>query len=151
MTQDRIDEVPEFILETWGRRLCYSLGGNVWAVASLVLLALTLALVLLFLLGPSESARRWGFFSAIVSLLLTFLCWDFAHWQLTEARRHDAAIVMLPVTSVHSSPSSDESKTLFILHEGTKVKVLDTVSGFSLVEIADGRQGWLPSNDIEII
>ena len=151
MTQDRIDEVPEFILETWGRRLCYSLGGNVWAVASLVLLALTLALVLLFLLGPSESARRWGFFSAIVSLLLTFLCWDFAHWQLTEARRHDAAIVMLPVTSVHSSPSSDESKTLFILHEGTKVKVLDTVSGFSLVEIADGRQGWLPTNDIEII
>ena len=58
---------------------------------------------------------------------------------------------MRPVTSVTSSPSSEAAKSLFILHEGTKVKVLDEVSGFSDIELADGRRGWIPSGDIERI
>ena len=151
MTQDRIDEVPEFILKTWWRKLCYLWPSDVWAVLALVFLALTLALVLLFLLGPTAGSRRSGFFCGIVTLLLTFFAWDFAHIQMKDGQRHDTAIVMRPVTSVHSSPSSDEGKTLFILHEGTKVKVLDKVTDFSLVELSDGRQGWLPVQDIEII
>ena len=151
MTQDRIDEVPEFILETWGRKLCYSLPGNVWAVLSLVLLALTLSLVLLFLLGGSERSRRWGFFSGIVTLILTFLCWDFAHWQLSDARLKNAAVVMRGVTSVQSAPGADAAKTLFILHEGTKVKLMDEVSLYTQIELSDGRQGWIKSADIEVI
>jgi SH3-like domain-containing protein len=58
---------------------------------------------------------------------------------------------MRPVSSVTSSPSSDAAKSLFILHEGTKVKVLDEVSGYSDVELADGRRGWIATQDIERI
>ena len=58
---------------------------------------------------------------------------------------------MRPVTSVTSSPSADAAKSLFILHEGTKVKVLDEVSGFSDIELSDGRRGWIATGDIEII
>ena len=61
------------------------------------------------------------------------------------------AIVMRPVVSVKSSPSAESAKDLFILHEGTRVKVLDNVSGYSQIELADGRQGWLPTPDLEII
>ena len=63
----------------------------------------------------------------------------------------DHAIVMRPVTSVKSSPSAEASKDLFILHEGTKVKILDKVGSWSNIELADGRQGWLPSDDMELI
>ena len=150
-TQDRIDEVPEFILKTWTRKLSYLLSSNAWAGLSLFLLALTLALVLLFLLGPSVKARRTGFFTGIVALLLTLMCWGFARSLKSAAERHDDAIVMRPVSSVTSSPSSDAAKSLFILHEGTKVKVLDEVSGFTDIELADGRRGWIASGDIEKI
>ena len=61
------------------------------------------------------------------------------------------AIVMRPVSSVKSSPSADSAKDLFILHEGTRVRILDNVSGFSNVELSDGRQGWIASGDIEVI
>ena len=61
------------------------------------------------------------------------------------------AIVMRPVSSVKSSPSAESAKDLFILHEGTRVKILDNVSGFSNIQLADGRQGWIPSAEIEII
>ncbi|MBR5257127.1 MAG: tetratricopeptide repeat protein, partial [Bacteroidales bacterium] len=150
-TQDRIDEVPEFILKTWTRKLSYLLSSNAWAGLSLFLLALTLGLILLFLLGPTVNARRAGFFTGIVTLLLTLMCWGFARSLKSAAERHDDAIVMRAVSSVTSSPSSDAAKSLFILHEGTKVKVLDEVSGYTDIELADGRRGWISSADIERI
>ena len=150
-TQDKIDEVPEIFFEQWGHALCYLLPSNTWAVLSLVFFGLTVALVLLFLLGRTSTQRRLGFFAAIVTFLIAFLGWDFAQWQRTEALRQDMAIVMRPVSSVKSSPSAEGAKDLFILHEGTRVKILDNVSGFSNIELADGRQGWIPSGEIEII
>lgn len=151
MTQDRIDEVPEFILKTWIRKIGYWMSSDAWAVLSLVFLALTLALVLLFLLGPTAGMRRSGFFAGIATLLLSLAAFGFARSQKADAERHDEAIVMRPVSSVTSSPSSDAAKSLFILHEGTKVKVLDEVSGYKDIELADGRRGWIASGDIEII
>ena len=151
LTQDRIDVVPEFFLETWGRNACHSLPSDAWAALSLVFLAVTLALVLLFLLGSTPGKRRLGFFGAIVSFLFAFVSWDFAGWQNRDLRSQDYAIVMKPVSSVGSSPSADSSKDLFILHEGTKVKILDNVSGYTNIELADGRQGWIASKDIEVI
>ena len=150
-TQDRIDEIPEFFLEQWGRKLCYLLPSDSWAGLSLLFWAVTLALALLFLLGSTSGKRRLGFFAGIVALLIALLGWDFAQWQRTEALRQDQAVVMRPVSSVKSSPSADGAKDLFILHEGTRVKVLDNVGGFSNIELSDGRQGWIPLSDIEII
>ena len=63
----------------------------------------------------------------------------------------DGAIVMRPVSAVKSSPSAESSQDLFVLHEGTKVKVLDQVGNWNNIELADGRQGWIPSSDIELI
>ena len=151
LTQDRIEEVPEIFFEQWGRALCYLLPSDTWAVLSLICFGLTVALVLLFLLGSTSGRRRTGFFCAIATFLLTLLGWDFAHWQQKEADRQDMAIVMRPVSSVISSPSAESAKDLFILHEGTRVKILDNVSGYSNIELADGRQGWIPSREIEII
>ena len=116
-----------------------------------LLLSGALALALLFLLGSTSGKRRLGFFGGIVLLLLTLVSWDFARTQKREAQRQDVAIVMRPVSSVKSSPSEGSAKDLFILHEGTRVRILDNVSDYTNIELADGRQGWIPSGDIEVI
>ena len=143
--------MPEFFLKSWRRAVCYLLPANAWAVLALVLLAGTLALALLFLLGSTSGKRRLGFFGGIVLLLLTLVCWDFSRTQRQEAQRQDIAIVMRPVASVKSSPSEGSAKDLFILHEGTRVRILDNVSDYANIELSDGRQGWIPSGDIEVI
>ena len=124
---------------------------DAWAVCFLVLLALTLALALLFILGATAAGRRAGFFTGIVTLLLAVASLSFSLWQKNDYMSADDAIVMRPVTSVKSSPSSEASTDLFILHEGTKVRILDNVGNWYNVELADGRQGWILSKDIEII
>jgi uncharacterized protein YgiM (DUF1202 family) len=54
------------------------------------------------------------------------------------------------MSSVKSSPG-EEGKSLFILHEGTKVEILDVLGTWYKVEISDGRQGWMPAGDVETI
>ena len=149
--QDRIDPVPEFVLKAWARKICYIMDSNAWTVCFFVLFALTLAMVLLFLLAPTVGGRRTGFFTGIVLLLLAVFSLCFSVWQKNDYMKAEGAIVMRPVTSVKSSPSAEASKDLFILHEGTKVKIIDQVGSWNNIELADGRQGWIPSGDIETI
>ena len=151
MKLDRLESVPELILATWVKNLGRTLDSDSWAVCFLVFLVLTLAMVLLFILGSSATSRRAGFFTGVVCLLLAVASLSFSLWQKNEYMKADKAIIMKPVSSVKSSPSGDSAKDLFVLHEGTKVQVLDNVGGWSNIELSDGRQGWLPSSDIEII
>ncbi|MGN0191152.1 MAG: BatD family protein, partial [Candidatus Cryptobacteroides sp.] len=51
LTQDRIEQVPEFILSTWVKKLCNSLSSDVWAILFLVILVVVCACVLVFLLS----------------------------------------------------------------------------------------------------
>ena len=50
-------------------------------------------------------------------------------------------VVILAKTFVKSAPSSDAAD-IFVLHEGTEVKILDRVDGFAKIRIADGQVGW---------
>lgn len=149
--QDRIDPVPEFVLKVWIRDICYIMDSDSWAVCFLIFIALSLAMVLMFILSPSVAGRRTGFFTGILTIILAVFSVSFSIWQKNDYMRADDAIVMRPVTSVKSSPSSEASKDLFILHEGTKVKIIDEVGSWNNIELADGRQGWLPSEDVEVI
>ncbi len=149
--QDRIDPVPDFVLKAWMKDICYIMDSNSWAVTFIVFLALAFAMVLLFILSPSVSGRRTGFFTGVVLIVFAAFSLSFAIWQKNDYMKADSAIIMRPVSSVKSSPSSEAAKDLFILHEGTKVRIIDTVGSWNNIELADGRQGWIPSGDMEVI
>ena len=75
---------------------------------------------------------------------------SFAISSRNDILSHDEAIVMGTAISVKSSP--DRSATdLFVLHEGTKVKVLTEVDEWVEVVIADGKKGWTERKNIEEI
>ena len=57
-TLDKIDSVPQFILVEWVKNLRNKLSSNAWAIVSLILLALGVALLLLCKFGRSISSRR---------------------------------------------------------------------------------------------
>ena len=62
----------------------------------------------------------------------------------------EAAVVISSAAPVKSSP--DRSATdLFVLHEGTTLRVVSTLDEWSEVVIADGKKGWIESGKIERI
>ena len=52
---------------------------------------------------------------------------------------------MTPTITVKSSPSSS-GVDLFVLHEGTKVEIMDKADNWDKIKIADGSVGWMPSS-----
>ena len=150
LIQDRIDAVPEFLLKSWARGVCYTLSSNTWAVLSLLLFALACFFAIRFALGGVS--RRGNFYGGIAVVLLFAVTLSFALWQKNDSLKEDSAIVMKPVSSVKNTPTGGTaSRDLFVLHEGVKVKVLDSVGQYSNIELSDGRQGWILSSDIEVI
>jgi tetratricopeptide (TPR) repeat protein len=149
--QDKIDEVPEFFLKEWLRRIGYWMPSDAWAGLFLGLLVLFLAALLLFALSAQPAWRKTGFFSAIVLLLLALGCLTASLSQKHHYFRADRAVVTAPVVSVSSSPGGNASKDLFVLHEGTCVTLLEEIGGWCNIELSDGRQGWMAATNLEKI
>ena len=149
-TKDRITAIPEFFLNRWLRTVRNSMSCLAWSVLSLVALGVLLAFVLLFLLASHLRWRKMGFYGAMCSFVLFVALTSFAVSSRNDMLLHDEAIVMGSAISVKSSP--DRSATdLFVLHEGTKVKVLSEIDEWVEVVIADGKKGWTESKNIEEI
>ena len=150
LTLDKIDVVPDFILVSWFRNLRQGLSADAWAWITLGLLALVGVLLTLFRNAGSSALRKLSFIAACVFVVLTIFTFIFSLLQKHAVTRQDSAIVTAPVCSVKSSPA-DGGKTVFVLHEGTKVRILDNVGDFAKIEIPDGRQGWAGTSTFEVI
>ncbi len=126
------------------------LNSDTWSYISLLLLAFTAILLLSFRFGPSSRFRKISFFVAMASLLLGICSGYFSLNQKLIYSKRDTAVIMSQVSTIKSAPDNS-GKTLFILHEGTKVQLLEELGQWKRVELADGRQGWIISIDIETI
>jgi len=149
-TLDKIEEIPDFILKTWVDEINYSLSSDLWAYISLLLMAGIAVLILLFRFGPTSKARKTSFFGAMAAFLLCVFSVYAAWSQKHSYNLKNTAIIMKPVSTIKSSPDNS-GNTLFILHEGTKVGLIEEIGQWKRVELADGRQGWVTSLDIEVI
>ena len=148
--QDRIDSVPRFILAQWIDNLKYSMSSDGWAWLTIGLFALVVLLMTGFRQLGSVSARKASFVLACVLFVLTLCTFSLSLSQRADALSDKGAVVMSPVSSVKSSPGTSGT-SLFIIHEGTVLEVKDVVGDWYRVTIADGREGWIPAADIEII
>lgn len=149
-TLDKIEAVPEFILASKVRSVGYVFSADGWAILSLGFVVLCALLLLIFKMAHNGRNRKTAFILAAVALLFAITSFIFSISLKNSAVEADCAIVMTPVSSVKSSPSNG-GNAIFVLHEGTKVKLLDQVGEWTRIEIADGRQGWLQSTTIENI
>lgn len=149
-TQDKIDQVPEFIMITGVKGFMKSLSPDGWAYISIVLFFIVVGVLLVFRYTGSSLIKKISFIFAILLLLMSIGSFVFSIDLKSQVESDDYAIVINPVTSVRSSPG-DAGKSLFILHEGAKVEILERLGSWTRVEIADGKQGWMQSNHFEII
>jgi SH3-like domain-containing protein len=62
-----------------------------------------------------------------------------------EDRKH--AIVFCPRVTVKSSPSLTGTD-LFLIYEGLKVEITDSIGTWKGIKLVDGNEGWLPDSCI---
>jgi uncharacterized protein YgiM (DUF1202 family) len=70
--------------------------------------------------------------------------------QSSYFENHKQAIVFSSSVNVKSGPV-DKSNTLFVIHDGTKVNVLETNNDWMKVGLANGNIGWIRTADVKEI
>jgi hypothetical protein len=91
--------------------------------------------------------RKAGFFVGLLMVVCLVLSVLFAVDQYRDLKYQDEAIVMSPTVTVKSSPS-ENGVNLFVLHEGAKVRIIDSMKDWNKIKIADGSLGYLPASDM---
>lgn len=145
---DKIDIIPDFFIKRWIVRLVNLLPSNTWAILSLVSFTLMLALFLLYFFSGNRLLKRIGFYSAVSLLLLAILTFWCSFRRADTISGSAAAIVMEPSVAIKSSPDA-EGNNVFMLHEGTRVMVIDSIENWMNIKLTDGNKGWVERNAIE--
>jgi tetratricopeptide (TPR) repeat protein len=144
---DKIEPVPEFFLTKLWKNIGDKLSANEWATLSLVLIGLVLIVLFLYLTARTKGVKKSMFFIGILLIVICLCSIIHASQKHRYMNEHNEAIVMIPTITVKSSPTTSGTD-LFVLHEGTKVSVLDKDDSWNKIKIADGSVGWLPSSCI---
>ncbi len=149
-TVDKIEVMPApFFAEWWhGIRSVFSSG--MWAGISILAFWLAAAAFIAFLYIRSPGTKKISFTAASALVMITLVCFVFAMQSYDEETNRKEAIVFSESSYVKTSPDED-STDLVILHEGTKLEVMDELGEWRKIRLADGNVGWILKTDIEII
>ena len=150
-TIDKIIPQHEFILFTYFRVMTNWFSLRTWTIIGLFGFVLMLASLLFFWASGSVTVRKLTFSLAIVLMLVTILSNVCAMQQRNFKQTHTSGIITTPAVTVKSTPA-DNGNDLFVLHEGSKVEILDSsLKEWCEVSIADGKVGWIPKKAFDLI
>jgi len=149
-TVDKITPIPKLFYERYWESI-----QNLFSINSWGYIFIFLYVVILFIIGIRFFIRNYRIDKLLKRLILVFLLLSMltvlvAGSKIYESKSTVKAIVMSESVSVYSTPSID-STTLFTLHEGTKVKILEENGEWRNIKLADGKVGWMKMSDLEII
>jgi len=118
-------------------------------------IAVTFALLfLLFFTGYyfSQKAllKRIFFLGMFLGLLGIFLSGASGFYEKNRNQNERPAIVFAESTPLRSEPK-DNGQDATVLHEGTKVYVLESIANWKKVELTDESTGWIEDNAIREI
>ena len=150
-TIDKITPETEMFFVTWYNSLVNFTSVDRWANTAIVSIVMALLLILVFLFAPQMWARKSGFYGSAAFLLLFAFANLFAFQQKHELETKQGAIVIAPTVNVKKTPAASGTD-VFVIHEGTRVDITDRgMKQWRGIKLADGREGWLKTSQIEEI
>lgn len=147
---DKIEPVPlPVYLRVW-KKITELFTRKVWAVIIIILIALALVFVAIYLLAAGQGLRKAAFWLSAL-LFLLFLCCNIVAYSLhLRQNNRQEAVIFEPALTVKSSPD-DSSTDIFVVHEGTKVRVTDQIGAWSEIRITGGSVGWVKTVSLKEI
>jgi tetratricopeptide (TPR) repeat protein len=150
ITVDRFQEIPELFFIRWYNFVSLFLSTNSWAKISLTSFILFLLLLSLYIYSPRHRYKILGFWLAVLFFVVSAT--SLALTSRNKALVYDSHKAIITGPAVNGKSSPDKSgNDLFVLHEGTKVTVEDSVGEWLEIRLSDGNKGWVPANSLVII
>ncbi len=149
-TTDKIDEAPEFFITRWWRDFILAISANALGWISVLLVLGGSGLLIWYFFTASVSTKRASFYAAMSSFTLGLIAIFMAGMQVSYFSNHREAIVFSSTVNVNSGPV-EKAKTLFVIHEGTRLDILDESNDWIKIKLANGSEGWIKATDVKEI
>lgn len=148
--EDKIEVVPEMFYKRWFVTFREMGSANTWGFLFISMLWICAGCFFFYVLGKSLFIRKLGFYSGLVLMLTSFVVLGLGISIYNQQTNHNQAIVFSGSVPVKSSPV-ESGTSLFVIHAGTKVSLIDELGDWVKIQLADGNEGWLPLADLERI
>lgn len=147
---DKVDVIPPLFFVEWWRSFLNLMSADGWSVLVIGALWCMVVSAGVFLISRSMLIRRVTLplaFCFLTAALLSLV----AMMQRSRIEESEMeAIVFSPSVSAKSAPDA-QSTDLFVLHEGVKAELTDSVAGWKKIRLADGKVGWIPAEAVQPI
>jgi tetratricopeptide (TPR) repeat protein len=146
---DKIEPLPQLFFIAWWEHLMNHHSADQWAIIAIIALWFAVLGGVLLVIGRAL-LRRIASAASVVALGLSVFAFIGVMQRNTIEEVKREAIVFDKSVSVKSAPDR-QSTDLFVIHEGVKVELLDSVGEWRKIRLADGKVGWLIAESVESI
>jgi tetratricopeptide (TPR) repeat protein len=148
--EDKIDTSNSLFLTNWYNAVQNIFNSNQWGRIAISAFIIFLLCIAGFLFSRILWLKKTSFYSGIVVFMIMIAANVFAFNQKNARVHRKSGIVMSAAASIKTSPDIN-SKELFQLHTGSKVKIKGSDGNWYEIQISNGSVGWVPKEFIEII
>lgn len=141
----KVEELPQPFFLRWRTSVVNKYPTDSWAFISIGAFLLFLAFLGLFLFSKSISLKRISFWMGILVLVFSGFTFSLAAQQKNKINKRNHAIVFCPRVTVKSSPT-ESGTDLFLMYEGVKVEITDSLNNWKEIKLSDGNEGWCPDS-----
>ena len=149
-TVDRIEGIPVPELITGYKSFVNTVSADLWGFYSIICFILVLGAVAGFLFLTQRWIKQLLLGLGVLCLVLSLLFWFLGAQQQSWLNNQKEAIIFQASVTASSTPN-ENGEDLFVLHAGTKVKVVKRFRDWVQVQIANGNTGWMQANAIQQI
>ena len=149
-TVDKIEPLPKLFYQQWWDNYVSLFSADKWSTYSIILLWIAVLFAAIYIFGNTIFLKKTGFFGNALFLIAGLFLLATAWIQNNRVNNDKSAVITETSAYIKSSPD-DKSTSLFMLHSGTKIDIIDELSGWKKIRIANGNVGWINDKDIEII
>jgi tetratricopeptide (TPR) repeat protein len=147
MTIDAIEPLPKSQLHAIKSQLFARMSLQSWSLFSVVMIWIFAFLFLAYLFLTLPQLKRIFFFLSLVSLFLFLGSFTIAFQLDQEKKNTEYGILFSQQGDVWSEPNQ-RGEIQFVLHEGTKMQLLDMLDEWQKIRIANGSEGWIKNAEI---
>jgi tetratricopeptide (TPR) repeat protein len=147
MQIDEIKVVPTVGFSKMVQDLTSTFHYNTWGWISVGFSTLFLLFFVGYYFSQISLSKRIFFFGMFALVVLLLISVSAAISEKNDFDSQKPAIVFVEVTEIKSEPQIT-SGTVFTLHEGTKVFVLETLENWKKIQLTDGTEGWIEKTAI---
>ena len=144
MLIDKIETLPKNQITALFDSILSVFSYEYWQFFTILFQLLFVIFFILFFISKNSVLKRKYFTYSSTSLLIFIITLIISINSKNNYLKTDPAILFDKEVSFRSEPNL-RSEEIFKLHEGLKINIKETINDWTLIELSNGSEGWIPT------